>query len=98
MKLVAKVHEVLKSGVHGIGTIMEGEVVHERDLPLPDRVVIEVDESDDTCMMYRYTNAGNFCGDTWHEDLDSAILQANYEYGLSTDDFVEVLDDGVSGR
>ena len=92
MKFVARVQRVLKSGIHTIGTIKDGKVVPVKDFPLPHRVIIETDEAGDACMMYRYTKAGEFCGDTWHEDLESAYSQAAYEYGLSKGDFVEVID------
>jgi hypothetical protein len=38
----------------------------------------------------RYTAAGKFCGDTWHETWDEALNQAKLEYGLSEKDFVAV--------
>ena len=38
-------------------------------------------------MMYRYTDAGQFCGDTWHENLDAAFGEAETEYGLTENDF-----------
>ena len=43
-------------------------------------------------MLYRYTDTGEFCGDTWHESLGDAFAQAEYEYGLSERDFVQVAD------
>ena len=95
MKLVAKVQRVLRPGIHGIGTIEDGKVVRKEDFPNPDRVVIEVDGSGTACMMYRYTRTGDLCGDTWHEDLESAYGQAEYEYGLRGEDFVEVIEGSV---
>jgi len=59
-------------------------------MPLPDRVEIEPEPGSEHCMMYRYTRAGEFCGDTWHEDLDAAFMQAEHEYGLSASDFLAV--------
>ncbi len=38
-------------------------------------------------MMYRYTDAGEICGDTWHPNLMDAFAQAEFEYGLSERDF-----------
>jgi hypothetical protein len=29
-------------------------------------------------------------GDTWHESLDAAFMQAEHEYGLSASDFLAV--------
>lgn len=44
-------------------------------------------------MMYRYTRSGDFCGDAWREDLESAFEQAKFEYGLGSEDFPTVLDE-----
>lgn len=44
-------------------------------------------------MMVRYNEAGDFCGDTWHEDLQHAFAQATFEYGLAREDFRVVADD-----
>lgn len=43
--------------------------------------------------MQEYTDADEFCGDTWHENLRNAFKQAEYEYGLSERDFVQVVDE-----
>lgn len=59
-------------------------------MALPDRVEIEPEPDGGHCMMYRYGLTGEFCGDTWHEDLDAAFLQAEYEYGLGASDFLAV--------
>ncbi|MDQ2703051.1 MAG: hypothetical protein M3Y70_09655 [Pseudomonadota bacterium] len=57
-------------------------------MSLPDIVEIEPEPGKECCMMYRYTKAGEFCGDTWHEDLEAAFAQAEREYGLSASDFL----------
>jgi len=94
MKYVARVTEVLRTGIHKIGDIQDGEVRPVVDLPLPDRVEIEIkaDRTMQPCMMYRYTDAGEFCGDTWHETLEDAFEQAEFEYGLFQRDF-QVVDE-----
>ena len=97
MKLVAHVRKVSETGIHGIGAIQDGEVSRVGDLPLPGRVVIELEDDGVACMMYRFTKSGEFCGDTWHENLENAYSQAAFEYGLSKDDFVEMVDDQTGG-
>lgn len=90
-KYVARVAEVLRSGSHGVTTLEEGEVVPVADLPLPSRVEIHLEGGrEDPCTMLRYTDADEFCGDTWHECLEDAFSQAEFEYGLSESDFEEV--------
>ncbi len=89
MKYVARVIRVLHPGIHKIGTIRDDRPESVADMPLPNRVEIELDGGPDQgCMMYRYTDAGEFCGDTWHENLNEAIAQAEFEYGLGKQDFV----------
>ena len=88
MKYEARVTQVLKTGIHTIGEVRDGRVQSVADLPLPDRVEIKLDGGpDEPCIMYRYTDSGEFWGDTWHETLRDAFGQANYEYGLSGHDF-----------
>ena len=88
MKYVAIVRRVLVPGVHKIAVIEDDQVRSIADLPAPDRVEIELDGfEDEPCMMYRYTAAGDCCGDTWHQCFEDAIHQANREYGLNRADF-----------
>ena len=87
-KLVASVTQVLRDGIHRLGTVEDGEVRSAGELPRPDRVEIEMQSRrSDPCMMYRYMKSNECCGDTWHEDLDGALEQAAYEYGLTEKDF-----------
>jgi hypothetical protein len=85
---VAKVKQVLRQNIHTVGSIVDGEVHTVTSMPLPDRIEIHSDGSEtQPCMMYRYTNDGQFCGDTWHETLEAAFQQAEFEYGLTHSDF-----------
>jgi hypothetical protein len=64
------------------------DVVPVADLPLPTRVEIELEGGpNEPCMMFRYNDAGEDCGDTWHENLTQALDQAKFEYGLGEADF-----------
>jgi len=88
MKYVARVTQLLRTGVHALGELRDGEVHRVAYLPRPDRLEVELEGGpEQPCMMYRYTDAGEFCGDTWHETLRDAFAQANDEYGLSEGDF-----------
>jgi hypothetical protein len=83
MKYIAKVDEVLHSGIHKWSTQIGASEFISKDMPLPDYVEIVVSVHD--AMLFRYQNDGTFCGDTWHEDLQSAKAQALYEYGIPED-------------
>lgn len=88
MKYTARVTKILKTSIHVIGAIVDDEVREVAEMALPDYIEIELEgEPDYPCMMYRYTDSGEFCGDTWHENLADALRQAEYEYGLSKSDF-----------
>jgi hypothetical protein len=66
-------------------------------MPLPDRVEIVPDPGSDHYFMHRYAKSGQFCGDTWHEDLQAAFDQAIFEYGLVAEDFLLVHEGGAGG-
>ena len=90
MKYVAHVKTLLRS-IHSVGSIREGTLETGARLPHPDRVEIQLQGGpQNPCSIYRYTNSGDFCGDTWHQNLADAFAQAEYEYGLSESDFVTV--------
>jgi hypothetical protein len=90
-KYVARVTQVLHPAIHTIGSIKDGKVRSVADLPLPNRIEIELKSGrKEPCMMYRYTDAGKFCGDTWHKNLDAAFDQATFEYGLTEADFSRI--------
>lgn len=94
IRVVARVTRVLRPGIHKIGTIASGELQPGLDLSLPSRVEIELEGGrDEPCRMFRYTDAGESCGDTWHATLPDAFSQAAFEYGLSESDFAEVAED-----
>jgi len=81
----------LQPGIHKLGTIRDGVVEAGPNLPIPDRVEIEFSgDIHEPVFMYRWTRNGDFCGDTWHEDLDAALRQAQFEYGLTRADFLEI--------
>ena len=96
MKYIARISEVLQSGMHRTAAIVDGELVPVGTLPTPHRVEIIVDPGEVSCFMYRFTKAGEVCGDTWHASFDDAVAQASFEFGLKRDDFVRVVEGGKS--
>jgi len=52
---------------------------HRERLPWPRILVLEVET--DGYSLYRYTEAGDFGGDTWHMSLEDAKHQAEFEFG-----------------
>lgn len=52
---------------------------------------------EDGPMLYRYTAAGQFAGDTWHESLEQARDQASFEYSAALGPWHEIPDNVAKG-
>ena len=61
-------------------------------LPAPD-VILLIADGDPGAMLFRYTVDGEFGGDTWHDSLDSAREQVEYEYEDALGEWVHVPED-----
>jgi hypothetical protein len=48
-------------------------------------------------MLYRYTADGTFAGDTWHQSLDDAKGQADFEYGKALGSWQQIPEDVAAG-
>jgi hypothetical protein len=55
-------------------------IAEDKMLPVADVLLLIVDD-DPGAMLFRYTTAGEFGGDTWHPTVEAARTQAEYEYG-----------------
>jgi len=88
MNYIVHVTQVLHTGIHRRWIGRQNGIDQFEDLPLPNRLHIEQDgDPRQPCMLYRYTESGAFCGDSWHENLGAAFAQAEYEYGLLAGDW-----------
>jgi hypothetical protein len=58
-------------------------------LPMPD-VVLVVDSGKGGCMLFRYSAHGELCGDTPHDSVQQAEMQAQIEYGDALYPWVDV--------
>src|SRR5690606_28078669 len=61
----------------------------ETRLPSPDVVLLE-EESERNFFLYRLTKGGLFGGDTWHQSVDDAKYQADFEYGKALGEWREI--------
>jgi hypothetical protein len=61
-------------------------------LPTPD-VVLIIGEHLGESMLFRYTAYGELAGDTPHDNVAAAIMQAEAEYGNALLDWTDVPDD-----
>lgn len=89
MKYIARVRQVLVPGIHHVAAVRDdGTVESLGPMASPSRLEIESEGGPgDPCMMYRYTEDGAVCGDTWHLNLAEAFEQAKFEYGLTEADW-----------
>ena len=88
MKYIARVKQVLVPGLHAWARRDSADQLQQSVMPSPDYVVIEAGEQDAAgCMIYRFRDDGTCVGDTWHENLVAAKHRAQYEYGLTDNDW-----------
>ena len=84
---------------HVIG--MPHELVDEgskaEPLPSPNVLVIE-QESEGSIFLYRMTRTGEPSGDTWHQSIDDAKHQAEYEYGEVLGEWRAIPEDVTDSR
>ena len=57
--------------------------------PLPDPIAVEAVEQDGAFFRLRLDRAGRCIADTWHETLEAAKSQANFEFGVEEGDWKE---------
>ena len=83
-----------KSGVRGntkhfIGMPPEPDAKDHRH-QLPGALILVIRQTDEGFFLDRYTNTGEFAGDTWHATLDDAIFQADFEFGQPASPWLSV--------
>lgn len=57
---------------------------------LPEPSTVEIAEQDGAVFLLRLDDAGECIADTWHESVDAAKEQANYEYGVEIGDWEDL--------
>jgi hypothetical protein len=95
MQYVARVTQFLRPGIHKLGGIRGDSPEVVGDMQLPDRVEFKLDgEPDEPCMIYRYTDSGDFLRRHMASEPRRCICCSRREYGLSAEEFTLVKDDG----
>ena len=72
----------------GLPPELTGGVDLRQDMPRAGVVLIEDDGN--SAMCYRYAADGGFGGDTWHESIEDALAQLEFEYGSAVGDWRDV--------
>jgi hypothetical protein len=83
--------------VLGFPSELAGDDEVARQLPPPDVVVIE-EESQGNVFLYRLTRSGEPCGDTWHQSIEDARYQADYEYGDALGEWQDIPHEASDAR
>ena len=70
----------------GLPADLGGNSAELQPMPFPD-VLVLFEEPDGSVFLYRMTRSGQFGGDTWHQSVDDAQAQAEFEYGRLMDEW-----------
>jgi hypothetical protein len=49
-------------------------------IPLPKARLLIIEQESDGFLLLRYSKRGEYAGDTWHDELEDAKTQAEFEY------------------
>jgi hypothetical protein len=69
---------------HGVRTDGEFEA-----MPSPDPKTAEVVEQEGEIYLLRLDDRGECIADTWHENVEAAKAQANFEFGIEDGDWTD---------
>lgn len=101
IRLFAAIHgDVLHPKAHhviGFPTEIGADNNKIQKLPSPDVLVIE-QEAEGSVFLYRMTRGGKPGGDTWHQSINDAKHQAEYEYGQVLGDWQPIPESAVDAR
>ncbi|HVA48158.1 MAG TPA: hypothetical protein VNH11_17465 [Pirellulales bacterium] len=75
---------------HAIGTIVDGKPVAVTEIPNPEW--LEIAEEGDAFYLYHFSSEGVCIADTWHSSLTEAKQQAQHEFGISPEDWVQAFE------
>ena len=58
--------------------------------PFPDPIAVEIVEEEGAFFLFRLDESGECIADTWHETVEAAKAQAEFEYKIKNGDWREV--------
>jgi hypothetical protein len=87
MRLRATVRSVTGKTVHLQGVRPAGDL---EVTPVPDPTIVEVVEQEGAIYLLRLDSRGECVADTWHESVEAAKAQANFEFGIEDGDWKDV--------
>lgn len=90
MRLKANVTKVLGNTRHAYGHVENGVVIDDGECRKPAWVQIVADG--DAFLLLYFDEHGKWITDTWHQTLDEAKGQAEFEFGIAERDWETVAD------
>lgn len=87
MRLRAKVRKVTGNTTHLQGVRPHGGL---EATPVPDPRIVEVVEQEGAIYLLRIDDQGECVADTWHETVEAAKAQANFEFGIEEGDWKDI--------
>jgi hypothetical protein len=72
----------------GLPPQLTGGIDHRA--PLPRAHVLIIEEESEGFLLLRYSERGQYAGDTWHDELEAAKAQAEFEYPNSIGEWLTV--------
>jgi hypothetical protein len=73
---------------HTVGEFVEGKPVAVKSLPVP--AWVEISAEDGAFYLLHFNANGTCVADTWHQTLDEAKRQAEFEFGITPDEWTSV--------
>jgi hypothetical protein len=88
MRLRATVKASTGNTRHTVGEFVSGKPVPVKTLPVPARV--EISEEAGAFYLLHFDAQGTCFADTWHQTLEEAKRQAEFEFGISAGEWIPV--------
>ena len=88
MRLRAKVVRVTGRTRHHIGTVVDGLPLPLREIPPP--TLVEILEEESSYLLLGCDESGASLCDSWFASVEEAKRQANFEYDVAEESWVEV--------
>ena len=91
-KLMAKIQKTVEKPLvhHFIGLPLRFTQQRDERIRLPQAQVLLIEDRVDGVYLFRFTKNGDYAGDTWHQSIDDAQGQAEYEYQVQAVDWYPI--------
>jgi|ERR1039457_3459667 hypothetical protein len=81
----------------GLPVQLTGDMDRRTVMPWARVVLLEEEDTGGSATLWRWGANGEIAGDTWHESIDDAVHQAEFEYGAALGEWQPVPDNVQEG-